>query len=119
MNEKQTRKNRKRGAAIEFAVLVLLVVFGACTLLVSVSLMQANKKKNFGAEYQAALVLDEVGESFLRAVENNALDAWEKPNGATVYGTNGENEITMRYQTLTVVLQKTDAGYQITEWTRG
>lgn len=123
MQTKKTQKrNGRRGAAIEFAVLVLLVVFGASALLVSVSLIQTNKKKTLGADYQAALVLDQVGESFLNAVKAETLDEWST-DGATVYGTNGENEIKMTYQTsnqtLTVVLQKTDAGYEITEWTRG
>lgn len=119
---KTQKRNGRRGAAIEFAVLVLLVVFGASALLVSVSLMQTNKKKALGADYQAALVLDQVGESFLNAVKAERLDEWSA-DGATVYGANGENEIKMTYQTsnqtLTVVLQKTDAGYEITEWTRG
>lgn len=55
----------KRGAAIELAVVTMLVIFGLCMILLTVTEMTALSNKRAAATYQERIALDTIGDDYL------------------------------------------------------
>ena len=92
MNDKRTQKNirRRRGAGIEMAMILMLVVVAFSALLTSTTIMQLNKQNSSTAELellQQRAILDQIGRDFCEQREHYALPAGV--NGNIIYDCSG------------------------------
>ncbi|MBQ0098218.1 MAG: hypothetical protein KBS62_04715 [Oscillospiraceae bacterium] len=71
MTVTQTVKN-KRGAALESAIGFMLVIFALCAMLVSVAVGAYKRNDRLINDTNDSFVLDQIGEHFLRAMEQNS-----------------------------------------------
>lgn len=71
MTVTQTVKN-KRGAALESAIGFMLVIFALCAMLVSVAVGAYKRNDRLINDANDSYVLDQIGEHFLRAMEQNS-----------------------------------------------
>lgn len=71
MTVTQTVKN-KRGAALESAIGFMLVIFALCAMLVSVAVGAYKRNDRLINDANDSYVLDQIGEHFLRALEQNS-----------------------------------------------
>jgi len=68
---------KRRGIAIEMAVVTLLLMFALSTILVTVSLINNGNRKSATADLTDRIFIDSVGESFVDAVlSGEELHAW-------------------------------------------
>ncbi len=71
MTVTQTVKS-KRGAALESAIGFMLVIFALCAMLVSVAVGAYKRNDRLINDTNDSYVLDQIGEHFLRAMEQNS-----------------------------------------------
>lgn len=107
------RRNKRKGAVLDFAVLMMMVIFSLGLVITTSSMIQIKHKQREDESLQKQLALNAKGEEFCAAVANGDLSGI---SGVT--GTLETDEITFNYETLTVVLQKQEnESYKIIEWT--
>ena len=71
--------SKKEGLALELALLLLLVVVSLSILLVSVGILGKNTTDSLAQSVYERLSLDQIGQSYISAVKNNAnLEEWEE-----------------------------------------
>ena len=69
----KNRKNTKKGAAMEMALLVMFVVFGLSILIVSSSMIHANRKNEAENSTAFRLEMDTVGEYVCQYVTEHGI----------------------------------------------
>lgn len=76
---KQIKKLRtdRSGFAIELALIVLVVAFSLGTLIVSISIMQTNRKRVYRQDFENRIVLEQIGQEFC-AVYARGSEAYEE-----------------------------------------
>ena len=114
------RKSR-RGAAIEMAMLFMLIVVIMSAMLVSTVMTQSNRTERDYEAMQQRVVLDQIGEGFCRNPGGYTLtDELDELYEISITGTllrvclEGTNE-----SVLTVELQKKGNTYTVTRWSYG
>lgn len=122
---RKVRRDPRKGSVIEFAVLIMMVIFGLGLLLTGSGLIQTSQTRRTEDNFNTRLQLDAIGEEFCQAVRQAMSKeeplAFEKEN-CEISGAIGEQTITLIYNELTVVLTKVegvDNTYTVTAWTYG
>lgn len=67
----------RRGAAMEMAMIVMVVVFALGALMVSVALMQSSRVRSIKNSFDERLVLEQLGEDFCKQVATGNINAAE------------------------------------------
>ena len=119
--QRNMRKSR-RGAAIEMAMLFMLIVVIMSAMLVSAVMTQSNRTERDYEAMQQRVVLDQIGEGFcLDPVEYTLTNELDELYEISITDTllrvylEGTNE-----SVLTVELQENDNGtYTVTSWSYG
>lgn len=111
--------NNRKGAAIELAIVMLVVTFALSSLVMTVSLLMHQKQNVVEVQGQHTIALEQIGEQFL---SNPDFSDWE-----TVYPdynveiTDG-HILSVSYKKtgellLTAKLEENEGVYSVTEWT--
>lgn len=85
MKNKRKRLN-KRGIAVEMAISMLIIVFGLCTILTSVTVLSANTTRRASARFEDTAAVDALGEKFVRegTVTSDEFDCAISEDGNTL-----------------------------------
>ena len=115
---KKVRKNPRKGSVIEFAVLIMMVIFGLGLLLTGTGLIQTSQKQKIESDFQTRLQLDAIGEEFCQAVKSGDLSDYEEN---VDYVIDEEDTITFKHKegALTIVLTLVNGNYTVTAWAYG
>lgn len=114
----------RRGAALEMAIMMSVVMFALSTLVLTTALLQHGRKIRAERSMTQGMVLDQIGEDFCDSVARNTGDTWQTPYkedynivvmGKTLLVTKIDSDELL----LRVVLTQTAADrYTVTEWTK-
>ncbi len=114
----------RRGAAMEMAILMAVVMFALSTLVLTTSLLQHNRMNRAEMSMTQGIVLDQIGEDFCAAVVGNTGDGWMTPYqedynivvlGKTLMVTDKQTDELL----LQVALTPAGANrYTVTQWTK-
>lgn len=118
---KQISKNRRKGMAIEMAVLFMLVVVALSGLAVSASMMQVNKIDRAYERIDQRVVLDRIGEAFCSQRERYTLSQ-ELDAAYDITKTGTSLQVFPKGETtpvLTVELTFKEGVYVVTKWSYG
>ena len=113
----------RRGAALEMALMLLVVTFALSTLILTTSLLQHNKKVRTEDAMNENILLEQIGQDFCTAILQGTDDSWKDRYPDYL--------ITIEDTTLTVCDKETDAillnvvltatgsgSYTITKWNK-
>ena len=73
----KNKRLNKRGIAVEMAISMLVIVFGLCTILTSVTVLSANTTRRASARFEDTAAADALGEIFVRGVEPVTSDVFD------------------------------------------
>lgn len=116
---------RRRGVAIEMAIVVMVLVMGLGTILVTSALVMNNSKNRASQTLTQQTELDVIGESFCDYVKNSSESQWnyvkqyygqyycEITDGLTLTVYQGESKIE---SLLTVSLEVNNGNYTVVRW---
>ena len=117
-------KRLKKGVAIELALLLMVVVFGLCALLVSLTVISNDNSKKQTLSLEQKLLIDQVGTEFSRAVRSgNNFELGQELSEtyfATTFVQDGLHQLVLKLNddeqtvVLTVKLNATD--FKVIEW---
>lgn len=123
LKQRNITKNRRKGMAIEMAVLFMLVAVAMSGLAVSASMIRINKVDLAYEKMEQRMVLDRIGEDFCRdpnAYELPAelesvydIDPDKTDTVLRVYPCGGTEPV------LVVELSLVDGNYAVTKWSYG
>ena len=120
---RKVRRNPRKGSVIEFAVLIMMVIFGLGLLLTGSGLIQTSQTRRTEDNFDTRLQLDAIGEEFCQAVQSGDLSVYNENEDYAIIGAIDEQTITLIYKEneLTVVLTKVDESntYTVTTWAYG
>lgn len=114
----------RRGAAMEMAIMMSVVMFALSTLVLTTALLQHGRKTRAERSMTQGIVLDQIGEDFCAATARGAGNAWQAPYqeeydivvmGKTLLVTKKDsNELLLQV----VLTQTGDGRYTVKEWTK-
>lgn len=100
-------RKKKRGVAMEFTIMVMLVIFALTALIVTISALSTSLVEDDVVGFERELELRELGEKFVQSVKENYPDAKDG------------DQYVLRQDDLEVVVVKTGDILKIVEWTIG
>lgn len=112
----------RKGAAMEMAIMLLIVTFSLSTLVLSTSLLQYTRQLRAGEEMVRSIELEQIGETFCTAVSESAEHTWINRypdydiavDALTLTVTDPESGSIL----LTVELTEQDGKYTVTQWSK-
>lgn len=67
----------RRGVALEYAIIIMLVIMGLSTIILTNTMLQASHRNRIEANFYAEMDLDSIGASFVSALsQGNSLTEW-------------------------------------------
>lgn len=115
-------RNRRKGAAVEMAVMLLVITFSLSALLLSTSLLQYTRQLQAKEEMDRDIALEQIGENYCTAVAGGVEHTWitrypdyqiqAEPLTLTV--TDPESGSVL----LTVELTEQDGKYMVAKWNK-
>lgn len=98
MKNRQTLFSRK-GVAVEYAIMIMVVIMGLSTIILTNSMLQATHRNRLEAEFFANMDMESIGYSFVSDYPDNAADwetKWEQKYSIKVVSNNPYRELYVR-----------------------
>lgn len=122
-----TKEKRRRGAAMELAIMVMVIAVLVSGAIVSVSLIQSNQAKNAYADTTMRAELDIIGQSFCNALSNGETpelaEEYSEKYSAEISVTEAEARLILSERaggdtvfTVSLVKNEDESFYTVTEW---
>lgn len=105
-------RKKKRGVAMEFTIMVMLVIFALTALIVTISALSTSLVEDDVVGFERELELRELGEKFVQSVKDGD---WHTNYPDAKDG----DKYVLRQDDLVVVVEKTGDILKIVEWTIG
>lgn len=82
----------RRGVALEYAIIIMLVIMGLSTIILTNTMLQASHRNRIEANFYAEMDLDSIGASFIEEISKTDANLiewetkWEEKYDITVEG---------------------------------